>query len=233
MIRNTLNGIIVMSSKPAMYHTFRVTVICSLALSLPASGLAQEPNGEQAAAGASMRSYSAGPLTLADFQQAPPHDRQGLDALTTTDIRYNYNYQARFTQRRATAYLTELSVDAVVLPSESWTTRPSDVRLLDHEQGHFDIAYSISVRARLDLAKMRKKGQRLYATGATSQAAIDGLKQKIEGFMQPFLDALLTEHREYDRVTNHGLRRNAQTEQRREQLETIKTLVEELKRLDR
>jgi hypothetical protein len=232
MAITTLHGIIVMTAKPPMRDTFRFAVICSVASLLPAVGLAQGPRTDQAA-DASMRSYSAGPLTLADYQRAPPDDRQGLDALTTTDIRYNYNYQVRTTQRRAAAYLTDLSIDAVVLRSKSWTTRPSDRRLLDHEQGHFDITYISSLRARLELARMRAKGQRFYATGATSQAAVDGIKQKVEGFIQPFLDALLTEQREYDRVTSHGLQRDLQAEQRRKQLETIKTLVGELKKLDR
>jgi hypothetical protein len=214
-----------------MCHIFRFAVICWLVSWLPAGGSAQEPNTGQGDGG-SMRSYSTGPLTPADYQRSPPDDRQGLDALTTTDIRYSYNYQVRGTQRRSAAYLTDLSVDAVVLPSKSWTTRPSDRRLLDHEQGHFDITHITSLQARLELARMKKKGQRLYATGATSEAAIDGLKQKTEGFMQPYFDALLKQHHEYDRVTNHGLRRAAQAEQRREQLDTIKTLVEQLKKLD-
>lgn len=221
-----------MVPRPAIPHTARLAVSYSIALSLCAAGWAQGPNGGQAA-DASTRSYSTGPLTLADYQATPPNDRRGLDAFTTTEIRFNYNYRTRVTQRRATAYLTELNIDAVVLPSKSWNTRPSDVRLTDHEQGHFDITYIKSLRARLELARMKKKGKRLYSTGTTAQAAIDGLKHKTEGLMQPFLDTLLEEQHEYDRVTNHGLRRGPQAEQRRDQLETIKTLVEELKKLDR
>ena len=210
----------------------RFVVSYSIIMLLPAVGSGQDQNTTQAAGG-STRLYSTGPVTMEDFQAAPPDDRQGLDALTSADIRYNYNYRTRFTQRKATAYVTDVSVEAVLVRSKSWNTRPSDKRLLDHEQGHFDITYILVLRARLELARMRKKGQRLYATGATSQSAIDGLKQKVDGFFQPFLDALSTGHQEYDRETKHGLRRDDQAEQRREQLEAIKTLVEELEQLDR
>jgi len=182
---------------------------------------------------AATRSYSEGPLKLDYFQASPPSDTGGLDAVTTSDIRFNYNYQARITRGRASAYATELTIDAVVIPSKSWIRLRSDARLMDHEQGHFDITYIAALRARLEAAKLAKKGQRFIATGASPEAAIDLLGQKVQRFVQPFIDAAKARQREYDVLTKHGRVRTAQADQRREQIETIKSLTEELKRIDR
>ena len=152
--------------------------------------------------------------------------------METSDIQFDYDYQVRFNRQRATAYATELKIDAVVIPSKSWIRLRSDARLMDHEQGHFDITYIFALRAHLEAAKL-PKGQRFFVTGATPDAAVQLLDQKVQQFMQPFFDAALAEQREYDVVTKHGRVRTAQAEQRREQLETIKSLTEELKRIDR
>jgi hypothetical protein len=153
--------------------------------------------------------------------------------VTTTDIRFDYDYQVRFSRERATAYATKLKIDAVVDPSKSWIRLRSDARLMDHEQGHFDITYIATLRARLEAAKLAKKRQRFIVTAATPDAATDLLGQKVQQFMQPFFDAAFAEQKEYDVITKHGRIRTAQAEQRRKQIETIKSLTEELKRIDR
>lgn len=180
-----------------------------------------------------MRSYSQGPLTLEDYKAPIPNDTGGLDAVTTSDIRFDYDYQVRLTRGRATAYATELKIDAVVIPSKSWIRLRSDARLMDHEQGHFDITYIAALQARLEAAKLAKKRQRFIVTAATSAAAIDLLGRKVQQFMQPFFDAASAEQQEYDVVTKHGRVRTAQADQRRKQIETIKSVNEELKRIDR
>ncbi len=205
-----------------------LSVLALLATIGAASEPQKEPNDN-----AATRSYSQGALTLDDFQASTPGDTGGLDALTTSDIRFDYDYQFRFTRDRATAYATELKIEAVVIPSKSWIRLRSDARLMDHEQGHFDINYIAALQARLEVAKLAKKRQRFIVTAATSDAATALLGRKVQEFMQPFFDAAFAEQKEYDVITKHGRVRAAQAEQRREQIETIKSLTEELKRIDR
>lgn len=211
----------------------RVAPLPFLVLALLATiGAASEPQNKPNDNGAT-RSYSQGPLTLDDFQASTPGDTGGLDALTTSDIRFDYDYQLRFTRDRATAYVTELKIEAVVIPSKSWIRLRSDARLMDHEQGHFDITYIAMLRARLEVAKMAKKRERFTVIAATPDAATALLGPKVQEFMQPFFDAAFAEQKEYDVTTKHGRVRTAQAEQRRKQIETIKSLTEELKRIDR
>ena len=63
--------------------------------------------------------------------------------------------------------------------------------------------------------------------------ASDLLGQKVQQFMQPFFDAAFAEQKQYDLITKHGRIRTAQAEQRRKQIETTKSLTEELKRIER
>ncbi len=195
-------------------------------------GAASEP-GAGPRDNAAARSYARGPLTLDDYKAPIPKDTGELDAFTTTDIRFDYDYQVRFTRGRATAYATELNIDAVVVPSKSWIRLRSNARLMDHEQGHFDITYIATLRARLEVAKLAKKRQRILVTAATPDAAIDSLGRTVKEFMQPFFDAAFAEQKEYDLITKHGRVPTAQAEQRRKQIETTKSLTEELKRIDR
>lgn len=199
---------------------------------LAATGATSEPRTGPSD-DAATRSYSEGPLTLDDYHAPTPDDTGGLDAVTTSDIRFDFEYQVRFTRERATAYVTELKIDAVVIPAESWIKLRSSARLMDHEQGHFDLTYIAALRARLEAAKRATKRQRLIVTAATPDAATELLGREVKQFMQPFFDDAFAEQKKYDVITKHGRVRTAQAEQRRKQIETIKSLTEELKRIER
>jgi len=112
----------------------------------------------------------------------------------------------------------------VVLPAKSWNRRPGDLRLLDHEQGHFDLTYIAALQARLHFARER----RISNTAANSDEAIRRLEDDIQREMQRFVDAVLIEHEKYDRITRHGLDPQTQQQQRKIHREQIARLTQQL-----
>jgi hypothetical protein len=176
------------------------------------------------------RSYQDGPLTRDDYQASPPDDSP-LSAWTVTDVRWDYRYRYQQTGRTITAYLTEFKVDAVVVPAQSWNRHPANKRLQDHEQGHFDVAMIAAWRTRLKFADESQRRQ-LTATGSTPDAAIENLRNKLDRELRAIRERLLGEHKEYDRVTQHGRAHAAQAEQRKAQLATLRELAAAVKKLE-
>jgi hypothetical protein len=176
------------------------------------------------------RSYQDGPLSADDFQ-AVPADNSPLTACTMTDLRWDYCYQYQRTGRTVSAFLKELTIDAVVVASQSWNRRPGDKRLLDHEQGHFDLAWVAALQARRHFAE-EYQTRKLTATGATSALAFESLRRKVEQELRAAQERLIASHAEYDRVTRHGLDRAAQAEQRKSQFAAIEKLTDDVKKLE-
>ena len=124
------------------------------------------------------RSYQDGPLTLDDYRAKPPDDSP-LSAFTVTDIRCDYRYRYQSTNRTTTAYVTEMTIDAVVIASQSWNRHPKDKRVLDHEQGHFDLAMIAALQTRLRFAE-EYQTRKLTGTGATMEIALEDLKRELK-----------------------------------------------------
>jgi hypothetical protein len=182
----------------------------------------QPPAGSPTFEEAAQRVYETGPLTQRDFQAAIPDDDQGLDAWTTTDLNYRYRYEVRVANRRAHASITGVDVQAVVVPGQSWNRQPDNARLMDHEQGHFDLTQIAALRARLYFAQ-----QSITRSAPTAQRAVQSVETELQQRFQEFVDALKREHEEYDRLTDHGRSRSEQREQRQRQLEQLASLTEQ------
>jgi hypothetical protein len=187
---------------------------------VPASG--QQPAGAETPAVVEQRVYETGPLTARDFQAEIPADDRGLDAWTTTDLVYRFQYETRFTSRLASVWITQVTVEAVVIPGKSWNRSPNDAPLMDHEQGHFDLTQIAAMGARLHFAE-----QRIATTAATAEAAARNLDNEVQRQMREFFEVLRGEHEEYDRLTRHGREATAQSKQRRIQQEELAKLTEQ------
>ena len=169
------------------------------------------------------RPYSDGPLTVRDYQAPVPEKRGGLDAFTTTDLRFKFQYRTNRSGRRVRAWTTTIDVYAVVVPAKSWNRKLQDKRLLDHEQGHFDLAQIAALQAQRDFAT----SARLVGVASGEDQAVADVRQQLERQMQVLVDKLRAEHNEYDKSTRHGQIRGEQDEQRRRHREQIKKLSEE------
>jgi hypothetical protein len=96
--------------------------------------------------------------------------------------------------------------------------------LLDHEQGHADIAQIHCLRARLAFRKSLAKGQGPSATASSLNEAVASLERALRRDIAAFEKAAQDADAEYDRVTANGVGAN-QAEWRRVHAETLKELA--------
>jgi hypothetical protein len=176
-----------------------------------------------------LRKYSDGPIVPGDFKAAVPDptpvkDGIKLRAMTHTEIRYATRH--RWDEAKTgtvTAWLTRFDCYAALLCDKCWIKEPMDVRLIDHEQGHFDITEINARRAQRKFDRLiAEKG--LTGHGNDEASAVADLNKQVRDQMQQVFDKEREEQIDYDRVTNHGRNHSAQAEQRRLQHDRIKEL---------
>src|SRR5687767_8495044 len=98
---------------------------------------------------AERRRYEEGPLAQDDFGDVPAFVPAGASARTATELLYNFRYKYRSTSRSTTITLSSIEIDAYIRRDQSWNLNPENKALLDHEQGHADIAQIECLKARL------------------------------------------------------------------------------------
>jgi Bacterial protein of unknown function (DUF922) len=177
----------------------------------------------------SLRKYADGPIVPADFKAAVPDptpvkDGVKLRAMTHTDIRYTTRY--RWDEAKTgtvTAWLTRFDCYAALLRDKCWIKEPMDLRLIDHEQGHFDITEINAGRAQKKFDQLIAE-KSLTGHGHDEASAVADLDKQVRDQMQHVFDKEREEQIEYDRVTNHGRNHSAQAKQRRIQHDRIQEL---------
>lgn len=179
-----------------------------------------------AAATEGTRLYEDGPLTAQDFQATVPPDVAG-DAFTGTQLRYDFQYRYQGRDGRVTATVTEVTVEALVRQDQSWNRRPSDPRLLEHEQGHADNAWIQCLKARLAFDQKRRRGW--TASAPTLAEASEKLSRELTDKLMGFEEEGRAADARYDEETKHGLGPQ-QAEWRRVQKATIQELETEWER---
>jgi hypothetical protein len=165
------------------------------------------------------RTYADGPLAPADFRAAVPEpqpvkDGVKLRAMTDVEIRYTTRYRwDEPMPGNVSARLTRFDSQAVLLPDKCWNKEPDDLRLLDHEQGHFDITEINSRRAQKRFDQLIAD-QGLLGYGSDERSAVADLDKKVHDEMQKIFDRERDEQIKYDRASNHGRNFAAQAKQR-------------------
>jgi hypothetical protein len=173
------------------------------------------------------RRYVDGPLQISDFQAKPP-DHNLSAAYTAVRVLLRYRYRTQTQNGQIKVRLKSINVFSVFVRDQSWWAPLADKRLLDHEQGHFDIAEACARRAQLHFNAMFERDASLTASGQTTSAAARQLSHRIERLLRRFNDAATLAHQEYDRITHHGNRWRTQAEQRRVQKATLNRLAKQL-----
>lgn len=194
-----------------------LTVAASLVLALLAIG--------GAVAAENVRPYEDGPLTQDDFQGRPPETITAA-AKTVTQFAFEFTYRYKTTARLTTATLDRITITACIRRDQSWNRRPDDVSLMDHEQGHADIAQIHCLKARLAFRKKLGKGPNVTATASSLKEAAAALDREVRKEMAVFEQSTRDADLEYDRQTANGLG-GKQAEWRRVQMETLKQLEAE------
>lgn len=173
------------------------------------------------------RLYKQGPLRFDEFRR-DAEDAQPGKAYTMTRVLFKYSFHVRGRAGQHEARLTAIKVYSVFLPEASWWAAKEDEWLLDHEQGHLDIAEIAARRLQLTFNRRFKAKRWISATGKTSDKAKVALEAKIAKIMEVANEQVLEENKEYDASTSHGLWDKEQREARRIQQLTLKKLADEL-----
>jgi hypothetical protein len=120
--------------------------------------------------------------------------------------------------------LDSITITACIRRDQSWNRYPENERLLDHEQGHADIAQIHCLQARLAFRKLLAKRQAPSATASTPSEAVASLERAIRKEIATFEKAARDSDAQYDRETANGAGPQQQ-EWRRIHAETIKELT--------
>ena len=176
------------------------------------------------------RRYDQGPLRAEEFRGLPKlrlSEEKGrpLDAYTMTRIRFRYQYNVWRRRGRSIVRLKSIEVYSVFDRDKSWNRRPQDAELLDHEQGHFDITETHARRAQLELNRLGRTAATRTAA-ATEKGAVEQLNARIREQLKPFVEANVKAHADYDRLTAHGGRRQAQAVQRQQQRDQLREFAD-------
>lgn len=155
------------------------------------------------------RRYADGPLTAADFAGKAPEQspiNMGIEMVANTECEVRYEYRAAVQQRAPdlwTARITSFTCAAVVVPGKCWNTQPESRRVLDHEQGHFDVAEIGARRAQKHFTSP-SRDRKVATAGRDRRAAERKLDQEIKKAMQEVYDGLAKAQKTYDEETRHG-----------------------------
>lgn len=173
------------------------------------------------------RHYETGKLTASDFAGKPDPARvqMGTSAFTVCELRWKY--RTRYQEKedgQVHMRVTRLDITCQVIPEKSWNLQPTNETLLEHEQGHFDIWYLNTLRARNAWKKKFAEGG-ITSVAATVEEADKLIRKKVDAFCKGFVDAGFDENRDYDQMTSKGANPTAQAEIRRVHQATIAQLT--------
>lgn len=133
--------------------------------------------------------------------------------MTFTKLKYRFQYRYNTDgSGAAKGALTVFHLDCTFDPSESWNRRPTDARLLSHEQGHFDIAEL--TRRKIWAFWQNDLSRRTWEFGSVDELR-NGIHQRVEQTLAPYFERMTLLHKQYDQETNHGRNHEAQDQWRR------------------
>lgn len=183
------------------------------------------------------RNYSDGKLTDADFrgENPDPVDQPQfakMNALVTTEFSFKYRWKSRITKEQTTAELIEIHFIARLDQNRSWNRLKGreEADLLDHEQGHFDLAEIYAGTLNNLFAQRLKDRKEIEFVGTDESDATEKMRKALQALCDKYGEELRAENRVYDKETTHGLNAAKQREHRRVQKERLAKVAEERKR---
>ena len=134
-------------------------------------------------------------MTAADFQGTPPRAAPVKDNITmvaNTMCVVRYSYRIRTNSERDgtwTARLTHFECFSAIEPEKCWNSVPESPRVLDHEQGHFDLAEIFARRLQRRFDELMA-GKNASASGLTERVARESLEKEIKKIADDTYEAL-------------------------------------------
>jgi len=160
------------------------------------------------------------PLTWEDFAgPVPPRTDADRVAETAASLSWSYQLALELSSDSCVFRIVDIESEAAFVPGESWV-RPGHrtAEVLEHEQGHFDIA---EIYHRRFAAGAREfVGQQHRCSGGSERRATRDAEREVAGIIGAVYEEIWRQYREqqqlYDDETRHGIDREAQTEWTRE-----------------
>jgi len=171
------------------------------------------------------REYRQGPLTSREFLGKPGEDSQ-LDAYTFTEMRFTFKYRYSPVRSGLLFRATNIEVFATFDPDKSWLRGEVGRRLLDHEQGHFDLTQIHAIRTNREIAKQLKQ---FVVVSSNRADGVKRLKKKLTDSLADAFAKCSAEQEDYDHQTKNGRQADAQRLHRRKQREILAQLKREKK----
>jgi Bacterial protein of unknown function (DUF922) len=212
----------------SLFLPFVLLLGLPLAAQTPAQRSSQKKNDDSSA---KLRKYEEGPLAAADLQGTPPaaapvKDNITMVANTMSVVRYTYRLRTNSERDGSwTARLTQFECFSAIEPAKCWNTVPESPRVLDHEQGHFDLAEIFARRLQRRFDDLMA-GKNASSSGRTERAAREALEKEIKRVADDAYAALSEAQATYDKETRHGTRPRAQREHRRWQRQELEHPVD-------
>jgi hypothetical protein len=143
-------------------------LVAYVAVSWLVAAAAAEP---RSVSGTNNRPYADGPLTAADFSGKRPAQspvNMGIEMVANTECEVRYEYRSTVEQKGQnpwTARMSSFECTAVIVPEKCWNAQPESRRILDHEQGHFDLAEIAARRAQQHFSGLARDGKAIARVG--------------------------------------------------------------------
>lgn len=168
------------------------------------------------------REYTSGRVTEDDFQAEAPEARVEngilIQAHIWTGLRWTYRWSFVTRDGSTTVRVQAFEVSAIVKPERSWKRKTLGAALLDHEQGHFDIAELHARRARREFERAKPD---LVVVDPDKDKAVTELRKRIGAITQGWNEALDKDQGAYDEATRHGTRVAEQAEHRQRHRDSL------------
>ena len=165
--------------------------------------LAQEP-------GEGIRWQANRPLEWADFKgKVDPNADPQAAALTSASVSLGYELEVR-SGRRCEFEIVRIETAAEFHPEHSWVRDGArTAAILEHEQGHFDLAEVFRAILEREAAALAGRPERCPAGG--DMAAVEAeVGRRVGGIRERIFADLERVQAQYDAETGHGTLRDAQ-----------------------
>jgi hypothetical protein len=174
--------------------------------------------------------YSERPLEPRDFRGKVPEERPleepRIEAYSHTELRYHFDSRTRGRAGRYTAELANIAVHALLDRSQSWNAQPDDLRLLDHHQGHFDLAEITAREAERQLRALTRPPRRLVGRGRSEPEAIRDLDRQIQEHFAGHVESLKRDIEYFDQITRYGTLPDMEARERQKQKQLLERSAE-------
>jgi hypothetical protein len=170
--------------------------------------------------------YTQRPLEVGDFRGDVPDKRPleepRIEAYSHIELRYSYQVATRRRGTRWRVELADVEVHALFHRGKSWNAQPTYAPLLDHHQGHFDLAELVAREAQRQLRQGTRPPRQLMGQGASEREAAEDLERQIQRQLAGHVESLERDIDYFDQIPRYGTLPDIEARERQKQQELLR-----------